>query len=80
MSKTVVPAPYPAPTGAPRTPRWVWMLLILLAACLVGGVAGLLAHAAGSNVPGAILTGGGAFAGTVALLLGIAHFVGGGPA
>lgn len=66
---------------APRTtpqqtgvPRWTWVLLILLAAGIVGGIAGLLSHAAGNNVPGAILTGGGAFAGTVALLLAIAHY------
>ncbi|MFF5233760.1 hypothetical protein [Dactylosporangium sp. NPDC000521] len=45
-------------------------------ACIVGGVAGLLAHAGGSNVPNAILTGGGAFAGTMALQLGIGHFAG----
>ncbi|MFG2010784.1 hypothetical protein [Micromonospora sp. NPDC048868] len=50
------------------------MLLMLLTASLVGCIAGLLAFAAGSNVPAAILTGGSAFAGTVALLLAIAHF------
>lgn len=63
-----------APTG---TPRWVWLLLILLTAALIAAVAGLLAHAGGASVPNAILTGGGAFAGTVALLLALAHFLGG---
>ncbi|MFD0522439.1 hypothetical protein [Paractinoplanes durhamensis] len=49
-------------------------MLILLAAGIVSGVAGLLSHAAGNNVPGSILTGGGAFAGTVGVLLAIAHY------
>ncbi|MEU4238702.1 hypothetical protein [Actinoplanes sp. NPDC026619] len=52
------------------------MLLILLAAGAISGVAGFLSHAAGNNVPAAILTGGGAFAGTVGLLLAIAHYAG----
>jgi hypothetical protein len=47
---------------------------MLFAAGIVGGVAGVLSHAAGDNIPTAILTGGGAFAGTVALLLAIAHY------
>lgn len=74
MSNTLTPHGTPGPAKAAHTPRWVWLLLILLTACLIGGVAGVLAYAGDSNVPGAILTGGGAFAGTVALLLGIAHF------
>ncbi|WP_212990049.1 hypothetical protein [Actinoplanes auranticolor] len=57
-------------------PRWVWVVLMLLTAGIIGGVAGLLSHAAGNNIPAAILTGGGAFAGTVALLLAIAHYAG----
>ncbi|MGW4944212.1 hypothetical protein ACWEOZ_21800 [Actinoplanes sp. NPDC004185] len=52
------------------------MVLMLLTAGIIGGVAGLLSHAAGNNIPAAILTGGGAFAGTVALLLAIAHYAG----
>ncbi|WP_433789216.1 hypothetical protein [Actinoplanes sp. CA-252034] len=52
----------------------MWVALILLAACIIGGIAGLLAHAGGSNVPASILTGGGAFAGAVGLLLAIAHY------
>jgi hypothetical protein len=47
---------------------------MLLAAALVGVVAGLLSHAAGNNVPGAILTSGAAFAGTVGLLLALVHY------
>jgi hypothetical protein len=47
---------------------------MLLCAGIIGGIAGLLSHAAGNNVPSAILTGGGAFAGTVVVLLAIAHY------
>ncbi|HEY0000743.1 MAG TPA: hypothetical protein VGB74_09840 [Actinoplanes sp.] len=66
----------PAPHQA-GVPRWARVLLILLTAGIISGVAGLLSHAAGNNVPGAILTGGGAFAGTVGLLLAIAHYAAG---
>jgi hypothetical protein len=55
-------------------PRWTRVLLMLLTAAIIGVVAGLLSHAAGNNVPSAILTGGGAFAGTVGLLVAIAHY------
>jgi hypothetical protein len=48
--------------------------MMLLAAGIVSGIAGLLSHASGSNVPASILTGGGAFAGTLGLLLAIAHY------
>ena len=68
----------PAATPPTSTPRWVWLMLILLAAALVAGVAGVLAHAGGATVPNAILTGGAAFAGTVLLLLALAHFLSGG--
>ena len=65
------------PTGrSSRSPRQVQVLLILLVAAIVSGVAGLLSHAAGNNVPAAVLTGGGAFAGTACLLLAIAHYAG----
>lgn len=50
---------------------------MLLTAALVAVIAGLLAHAGGASIPNAILTGGGAFAGTVILLLALAHFLGG---
>lgn len=47
---------------------------MLLTAGIIGGIGGLLSHAAGDNIPTAILTGGGIFAGTVGLLLAIAHY------
>ena len=55
-------------------------MLILLAAAVVAGVAGVLAHAGAATVPNAIPTGGAAFAGIVVLLLGLAHFLSGGRA
>ena len=70
---TVSPTP-PAPSG---TPRWVWLLVILLTATLVAMIAGLLAHAGGAGIPNAIRSGGAAFAGTVVLLLALAHFLSG---
>jgi hypothetical protein len=62
------------PTLAPPASRWAWLLVMVLTAGLVSGMAGVLSHAAGNNVPGAVLTGGAAFAGTVGLLLGVAHY------
>jgi hypothetical protein len=47
---------------------------MLLVAGIVSGAAGVLSHAAGSNIPAAILTGGGAFAGAVVVLLAIVHY------
>ncbi len=61
-------------TDSGTTSRGVWLLVMLLAAGIVSGLAGVLSHAAGNNVPGSVLTGGGAFAGTVGLLLAIAHY------
>jgi hypothetical protein len=63
-----------APPDRPGVPRSVWVLLMLLTAGIIGGISGLLSRAAGDNIPAAILTGGGAFAGTVGLLLAIAHY------
>lgn len=57
-----------------RTPRSVWIALILIAAALIGGGAGLLAWAGGANVPMAILTGGGAFGGAIVLLLTLCRY------
>ncbi len=45
---------------------------MLLTAWIVGGIAALLGYARGSKVPTAILTGGGAVADTVLLLIAIA--------
>jgi hypothetical protein len=61
---------------AEKTARRPSIVLMLVAAAVVSGVAGLLSHAAGNNVPGAILTGGGAFAGALGLLLAVAHYAG----
>lgn len=74
LNSTTNPTP-PVPT--PGTPRWVWLLLILLIATLVAVIAGLLAYAGGATTPNAILTGGASYAGTVFLLLGLAHFLSG---
>jgi hypothetical protein len=57
--------------GAPRRPSITFMLLV---AAAVAAVAGLLSHAAGNNVPGAVLTGGAAFGGAFGLLLAVAHY------
>ncbi|GIE80738.1 hypothetical protein Aph02nite_66880 [Actinoplanes philippinensis] len=50
------------------------LLRILPASTLISGAAVWLSIAAGSNVPAAVLTGGGAFAGTAGLLLAVAHY------
>jgi hypothetical protein len=55
-------------------PRWVLLLPMLLTASIVGGAATFLSHAAGNNVPASVLAGGAAFAGSLGLLLAIAHF------
>ena len=68
------PSPSARTPASPRSPRQVQVLLILLVAALVGVVAGVLSHAAGNNVPAAVLTAGGAFAGATCLLLAIAHY------
>ncbi|MFI5897658.1 hypothetical protein ACIA5D_46980 [Actinoplanes sp. NPDC051513] len=49
-------------------------MVIVLAAIIIGGVAGLLSWADDGSIPHAILTAGGGFAGSTALLLGIAHY------
>jgi hypothetical protein len=61
-------------TDPSTTSRWVWLLVMMLSAGIVSGLAGVLSHAAGNNVPSSVLTGVGAFAGTVGLLLAIAHY------
>lgn len=66
----------PASPSRPAVPRRAGVLLMLLAAAIISVVAGLLSHAAGDNIPAAVLTGGAAFAGTVGLLLAIAHYAG----
>jgi hypothetical protein len=58
--------------------RAVWAAIILNAAVVVAVVTGLLSRVDGATLPSAILTAGGAFAGTAALLLALAHFTGDG--
>ena len=67
----------PHPPTQTTPPRWVWVLLMFLVSVIVGGVAALLAYASEPSVPRAILTGGGSFAGSFALLLAVAHYTGG---
>lgn len=62
------------PTVSPPASRLAWLLVMILTAGIVSGLAGLLAHSGGSNLPGSVLTGGAAFAGTIGLLLGVAHW------
>ncbi|MEU8048095.1 hypothetical protein AB0B71_28610 [Micromonospora echinofusca] len=54
--------------------RGLWLAIATLTAALVGATAGLLAWAGGLNPPTAVLTGGGAFAGTVLLVLTVIRF------
>jgi hypothetical protein len=68
----------PTPPGTGPSTRNLTLILILITAAFVAAVAGLLAYAGGALVPTAILTGGGAYAGTVALGLAIAHYASGG--
>ncbi|MFF0371276.1 MULTISPECIES: hypothetical protein [Micromonospora] len=65
-------SPATTPTGNTRP---LWTALIVLTAALVATAAGLLSVAGGVPVPLAIIAGGGAFGGTVALLLAVAHFL-----
>jgi hypothetical protein len=56
------------------TARRLWLAITVLAAVLVGTAGGLLAWLGGTNPPTAILTGGGAFAGTVLLVIAMLRF------
>jgi anti-sigma factor RsiW len=68
----------PQQSTRPTTkPRRTLVLHILPTSAVVSGAASWLSLAAGSNVPAAVLTGGGAFAGTVGLLLAVAHYTAG---
>ncbi|SCF23296.1 hypothetical protein GA0070558_1689 [Micromonospora haikouensis] len=59
------------------TARGLWLAIATLTAVIVGATAGLLAWAGGLNPPTAILTAGGAFAGTMLLFLTIVRFTAG---
>ncbi|RZU53262.1 hypothetical protein EV385_5170 [Krasilnikovia cinnamomea] len=61
-------------TPSPNRP--LWTALVVLTAALIAETAGLIAYAGGAGISTAILTGGGAFAGAVAMLLALAHFAG----
>lgn len=56
------------------TVRGLWVAITLLTAALTGGAAGVLAWLGGVNPPSAILTAGGAFGGTVILVLTVVRF------
>jgi hypothetical protein len=64
------------PSGPPPRGqrRFIWIVLILIIAVIVGTGAGLLVFATGAHIALAILAGGGAFAGTVKLLLDLMNF------
>ncbi|GLW29096.1 hypothetical protein [Actinoplanes regularis] len=74
---TTDPGPTTAirPSDPARTPAWVWALLMLLFAVIIGGVSGILAHASDVDVPGAILAGGAALGGTILVELAIAGYL-----
>jgi predicted branched-subunit amino acid permease len=54
--------------------RAMWTAIILISSVIVALIAGLFARAAGVSLPGAVLTGGSAFAGSVAVTLALWHF------
>jgi hypothetical protein len=64
-----------APQQESHSHRPLWAALLVLTAAAVGGVAGMLAAAGGTAAPNAVLTGSGAFASAMILLLAIAHFL-----
>lgn len=54
--------------------RSLWLAIIMLTAAFVGATGGLLGWIGGLNPPTAILTGAGAFGGTVLLVLTVLRF------
>jgi hypothetical protein len=63
----------------PEHVRIIWLFLIMFMGLFVAGVAGVLAYLGGATPPNATAAAGGAFAGTVALLFAVAHFLRGNP-
>ncbi|WP_112604654.1 hypothetical protein [Micromonospora noduli] len=57
--------------------RGIWLAITALAGVIVGTAAGILGWAGGLNAPTAVLTGGGAFAGTILLVLTALRFTAG---
>ena len=76
QTRPTMTGPPPVPPQPQTSPRWTRVLLMMLVATVVSGGAGVLAHAAGNNVPASVLTAGGAFAAALGLLLAIAHYAG----
>ncbi|GIE85680.1 hypothetical protein [Actinoplanes regularis] len=59
----------------PTDHRLLWIAVMALFALIAGTLAGLLAFAGDAKLPAAVLTAGTAFAGTVLLLLTVAHYL-----
>ncbi len=62
-------------TPSPSGQRTLWATVMALIAVFTGAGGALLASGAGAPVPTAVLTGGGAFGGTLLLLLAVAHYL-----
>jgi hypothetical protein len=70
------PSGPPIPPGAPGvTSRGVWILVFSLAGLYIGTITGALAYAGGASIPAAVLTGGGAVGGCIALLIAVARYI-----
>jgi hypothetical protein len=69
MNNAMTGTPQPSNPSADASLRPVWIALILITAVIAGTFAGLLAFASGAHLAIAVLVGGGAFAGTVMLLV-----------
>ena len=55
--------------------RGIWSAIIVLAALVVGGAAGVLFHVCGGQAPAALQVGGGAFLGVAALGIALYNFI-----
>ena len=55
--------------------RAAWLAIIMLTAAMLGGICGWLSWLGGMNPPNAILSGAGAFGGTVMLIISLFHFI-----
>lgn len=67
-------------TSSPTTAasRTVWAAIIVIVAILVGAATGMLSAGGGVPVSLSVIAGGGAFGGTIGLLLTVANFLAGG--
>lgn len=67
-----------APSPDPKsTVRAMWMAIISITAAIVAIAGGVLAWLDGASLSGAVMKGACGFAGTVLLLLAVAHFLSG---